>query len=153
MLANRFDLVVAGFHPETGQWHDLGLLIELADLPDGPGVLERVHLRAYAPEDYLCRWKQFLDEAAGYCAGQASAETDNPFEPGEPSSDTGPLCGDARADILIRMRRLGITQQALAEQLNVRQPYVCRMLGGKGHGILARRLEEIRTHLAHQEAG
>jgi hypothetical protein len=151
-LAQDFRLVVAGFRPEAGHWLSGNLLVETARLPGGARELEQVHLRVYGPEDYLGRWKAHLAEKAGFALEPPSGVIVDGAPNDQPSSSTLPLTGDARADVLIRMRRLRITQSELAQHLDVKQPYVSRILAHGGPGIPQGRLQAIQKFLADREA-
>src|SRR4051812_25992926 len=58
VLAGRFDLIAVGVQPHNPDCLDLGQLSALARSVQPSNPLRHVHLRLYAPADYLARWNR-----------------------------------------------------------------------------------------------
>ncbi len=116
-VAGLLGLTVVGFDPRGGYWFDLGGMRALAGTGAGWRRLDSVHLRVYAPEDYL-------DRLRGHFASRGRFAS-IPGSVAEVSAPRGAL------DLATRMRLAGVTQRRLAERLGVSQAFVSKVLSGK----------------------
>jgi len=57
VLQNRLSIVPVGFAPASGDFLSLSRICALAENAASRSSLDRVHLRVYAPADYLTRWR------------------------------------------------------------------------------------------------
>src|SRR5262249_53073655 len=72
-LSGPLDLVTAGLNPNTNCWLDLPQMQELARTVHGWRQLDAVHLRIYAPENYLDKWSElFLGSIIDPTQGQVA---------------------------------------------------------------------------------
>jgi hypothetical protein len=123
-LVGIVGLKVVGIRRRNQQWLTLRRLTEIADLPDALDSLSDVHLRIYGPEDYLDRLRGLLTEG-----GQFSIIPGSDSEAASPAEAS--LLDNPNLDLKLRLRRAGLTQQALAAHLGVKPPFVSDVLNGK----------------------
>ncbi len=88
-LAGRFGLIGCSIDPVNGEWLDLDAMVAVARLPGGWKPLDRVHLRVYAPSDYLERWRELLASGANFADLPRVAGTTAPDPVASPGWKTG----------------------------------------------------------------
>ena len=144
-LVRLLGLTVVGIARRNEQWLTLKRLQEIADLPAALDLLREIHLRIYGPEDFHNRFRGLIAER-GQLIIPGGDNDEAPWS-------EGPLMRDANLDLKIRLKRAGLTQQALAEHLGVSQPFVSALLRGKKNWPegLRKRAEELIPGNRNQE--
>jgi hypothetical protein len=118
VLAQRLELTVVGLRPANGGFLDLSQMQSMTASPRGRAQLNSVHVRVFAPADYLDRWSKVFD-----------------WEAGQPS-DQGSLADELFA--VLRHRKL--SQRSLAHQLGVDPSWFNKLM--HGHNSWPSELEE-----------
>lgn len=117
-LVEVLHLTVVGWNLGTGEFLDRDTLRCIARQRHGVSMLSSIHLRVYAPEDYL-------DRCRGYCE-QLGNFTSIPGGTLRAASETSLATG--RLNTLIY--RAGIKQVELADRLELPQQYVSQLMKG-----------------------
>lgn len=144
-LEEPFGIVASGYHSGKREWQPLGRLVDLTRTDAGRKWLRECRLKVYGPEDYLVAWRRYFARALGFS-----------YIPG--GSDDGPTPSAAQtggSTVAIKsaleldawMRRLGLTERALAEKLGVSQATVSYQRSGR-RPWSARFQERLTTLLA-----
>jgi hypothetical protein len=123
-VAQLLGLTVVGLARTTGAWLTLAQVQEVAGLSGGWKALNQIHLRVYGPEDYLERCRGVLSERGGFSAIPGADGS-----PILPDSDLPP--GDVAADLRVRLRRAGLSQDDLARHLGKSKSFISQVLNGK----------------------
>jgi hypothetical protein len=123
-VAQLLGLTVVGLERTTGAWLTLSQVREIAELSSGLKSLNQIHLRIYGPEDYLERCRCVLAERGGFSAIPGSDSS--PILP-----DTDVLLADPGVDLRVRLQRVGLSQDDLAQHLGVSKSFISKLLGGK----------------------
>ena len=112
-------LVVVGYHPKRDKWLKWSELKAMAtgQSPQVNSMLISLHLRFYAPEDYLDRLRNYFAERGGFATNDEGAS--------KPQSS---LFDD---DLLIRIRKIGIRNKDLASKLGVSPSFVSQLMTGQ----------------------
>jgi hypothetical protein len=129
-LAGRFGLIVCSIDPTSGEWLDLDAMVAVARLPGGWQPLDRVHLRVYAPSDYLERWREQLASGANFADLPRVAGTTAPDPVASPGSAPGWKTGLPALDLALEVQRHNVKQKDLARHLGVSPAFVCQVLKG-----------------------
>lgn len=119
-VAKMFGLVVAAFHPRTGEWVKLEDMSDMACTSAGRVWLRRCLLRVYTKEDYLVRWRQFFAQRLGFSAIPGSLAV--------PVIQAGVISPEA---VSCYLRKAGMSQNDLAQELGVSKSLVSHMLSGR----------------------
>jgi len=112
-LSAQLGLVVVGLLRISGavQWLNLDQIIALVN-SQAAGVLQRLHLRVYADDNYAARWDQFFD-----------------WPPANPMLDANGL--NARAELQSLLLSRGVSRKALAERMQKDASLISKILKGK----------------------
>lgn len=112
-------LIVVGFDPKQKTWITWSELRAMC--PNNSGRIDArlatLHLRFYAPDDYLDRLQKFFQMRGGFATDVAGVANPQQFLPAD--------------DLKLRIRSLGIRQSEIAAELGVKQPYVSQLLNGE----------------------
>lgn len=111
VLANRFDLLVAGLLPASNTWFRLEQLAAMAS-SSRRGLLDRVHLRVYTSADYVDRFSRFF--------GWSEL----------PAPDVSPTQISA-LELAGTLASRGISRRALADGIGLDGSLLSKMLAGK----------------------
>ncbi len=115
-MATSLGLVVVGLEPRSKTWLTLAEMRELAkDISQWPR-LDALHLRFYTRADYLERWKALFVGAVDVLVF------------GDNEQDKSHVAAE---DLWERMQRAGWTQQRLAKELSVKQPFLSQIKRGE----------------------
>ena len=123
-LARTVGFTVVAITRRNEQWLTLTRLIEIANVSDPLASISEIHLRIYGPENYLDRLRTLLADG-----GQFSVIPGGQVNEITPSQ--APLLGNVNLDLKVRLRRAGLTQQALADYLGVSKGFISDVLNGK----------------------
>jgi hypothetical protein len=126
-LSGPFGLIVGGWHPEKRRWRSLGEMIELTKTPAGRSWLARCRVRIYTKEDYLLRWRRYFAERLGFTV--IPGDGDEGGTTGE--AQTGKVTVESAEDLDLWMRRVGLTDQQLADMVKKSRSYVSRQRSGR----------------------
>jgi hypothetical protein len=132
VLSDRLALIPVGIEPQNSACLDIGQMTELAWSTYGMIVLQRLHLRLYAPADYLARWNEVFH-----------------WQEEEPKPS---VVDDPASDVTSAVRRKVISQKQLAAGMGVDRSLLNKVLRGK-RPWPAGWLERATAWLASQEAG
>jgi hypothetical protein len=111
VLSERLALIPVGVEPQNPSCLGLGQMTALAGSTHGMTVLQRLHLRLYAPADYLARWNDVFHWK----------------EEGSPPS----VADDPARDVTSAVRKKVISQRQLAEGMGVDPSLLNKVLRGK----------------------
>jgi hypothetical protein len=131
VLSDRLALIPVGVEPQKPTCLDLGQMTTLAGSTHGKTGLQRLHLRIYAPADYLARWNEVFHWR----------------EEGTPPS----VVDDPAVHVTSAVRKKVISQRQLADGMGVDRPLLNKVLRGK-RPWPAGWLERATAWLASQEA-
>lgn len=117
-------LVVAGYAPASGRWLDAAELRAAAGTAAGVKRLAGCLIRVYTAADYLVRWRAAFAAALGFARIPARADE-------LPGAGAVAVAGSLAAvatgpELAAWMRRVGLTDAALAGRLGVSRAYVAR---------------------------
>jgi hypothetical protein len=119
--------VAAGWHPGKRQWRSLEDLIALTRAPAGRAWLLACRLRAYAPEDYLARWRRYFADRLGLSCVPGDGDEGAP----RPAAGAGGPAVESAADLGLWMRRAGLTDRQLADRLGRSRSLVSAYRSGR----------------------
>lgn len=124
-VAELLGLVVVGFQPSKQQtWLSIDELCSMAGSPGCWSALTAVHLRIYAPEDYLERMRACLEKAGGFEAVCDANSIEN-------NHDESNIGGGLGADLAMEIARLKIRQKEIAMRAGITQSSVSQFLNGR----------------------
>lgn len=126
-LAGPFDLTAGAWAADRRQWLPLDELVGLTTTPAGRAVLKKCLLRVYAPEDYLGRWRSLFASRMGFSTIPGALDGD---EGRSAVSDVGDTI-DSATDLDRWMRRVGLTDQKLADLVGTSRSYVSAQRSGR----------------------
>ena len=126
-LSEPFGLIVAGWHPRSGQWRTLAEMATMTGSPAGQRWLSRCLLRVYTGADYLDRWRRHFARQMGFATIPGDRQA---AETVVPRQDPGAAITSA-VDLDLWMKRTGRTDQQLATELQKSRSYVSRMRSGR----------------------
>lgn len=125
-LAADFGLFAGGWHPEERRWLPLEDLIGMTRSPAGRQWLTRCLVRVYTPDDYLARWRGHFAARMGFSIIAGGKDT---AEPNTKQKDRDQI--RSAVDLELWMRRHGLTDQGLADQLKVSRSWVSAQRSGR----------------------
>src|SRR5262249_19790152 len=143
-LADRFGLIVYSIDPANGKWLDVNEMVAVARLPDGWKLLDRVHLRVYAPSDYLERWREQLARGADFAHLPRGSGATAPRPVASPGLARRWKTGLPSLDLALEVQRHNVKQKDLAGHLGVSPAFVCQVLKGQ------KRMPEEMLQLARE---
>jgi hypothetical protein len=126
-LAEPFGLVVAGYDSMTKTWEPLAEMVAMTRTAGGLAWLRRCQLRVYTTDDYLARWRQYFAARMGFSTIPGDANESNTSPAPQPAVQK---IGSA-IELDRWMRRVGVTDAALAQQLGLSRSYVSRQRSGR----------------------
>jgi hypothetical protein len=121
-VARILGLTVMGFHRPSQRWVSLETLQVIASQRSSITRVEQHDLRIYGPTDYHQRLRRYLEDN-----GQMRIPKPGD-EPGTDGEEPAPHRND---ELLVKMKRLGVTHRQLGEQLGHSQQFVSQVLGGR----------------------
>ena len=130
VVAGVLGLVVAGYAPASGKWLDAAELRAAAGTAAGVKRLAGCLLRVYTAADYLVRWRAVFAAALGFARIPATA--DELPGAGAVAVAGSPAAVTTGRELAAWMRRVGLTDAALATRLGVSRAYVARCRAGTG---------------------
>jgi len=134
-LSQDLGIIHCGFHPKTKGWLGCEGLLRILGSRRGYDQLEQWHLRVYAPANIDERLRNLIAERGGFTR---TLENDESCKPED--------------DLLLRIMRLGVRHEDLANYLKVSRPFVTKLLNGKSSWP-PNRLRQVHEWLLEQESG
>jgi hypothetical protein len=128
-LADIFGLVVTAYRKADGEWLNLDELKAEARTAEGRKRLAGCLVRVYTPADYLSRWRALFAKKLGF-----SSIPENPDElPGAGAVvlPESPAAIKTARQLAAWMRKEGLNDAQLAEQLGVSRPCIAQYRTGK----------------------
>jgi len=135
-IPSEFGIVLTGFCSANETWYSLPDMRHLAEVDTTDIVAGRILLRPFAPEDYLARIGRYFREKGEFAV---------------PIS--GALAGDPGIELQLQVKRSGLSQDHVAQELGVSRPHLSNIFRGRRSWPpgLQDQLQELLHRFAEQE--